>query len=46
MSPQSSLYKADETKVLDLLVVAVVSDFMNRLCCSSFCLFYFINVSS
>ena len=41
---QSSLYKADKIKVLDSLVVVVVSDF-RTLCCSSLYLFYFINVS-
>ena len=45
LSSQSPLYKADEIKVLDSLVVAVVSDFRNHLCCSSLYLFYFINVS-
>ena len=35
-----SLYKADEIKVLDSLVVAVVSDFRNHLCCFSLYLFY------
>ena len=35
MSSQSSLYKADEIKVFYSLVVAVVSDFRNHLCCSS-----------
>ena len=45
LSSQSSLYKADEIKVLDSMVVAVVSDFRNDLCCSSLYLFYFINVS-
>ena len=46
MSLQSSLYKADEIKVLNSLVVTVFSDFRNHLCCSSLYLFYFINVSS
>ena len=32
-------------KVLDSLVVAVVSDFRNHLCCSSLYFFYLINVS-
>ena len=45
LSSQSSLYKADEIKVLDSLVVAVVSDFRNHLCCSYLYPFYFINVS-
>ena len=45
LSSQSSLYKADEIKVLDSLVVAVVSDFGNHLCCSSLYLLHFINVS-
>ena len=36
--------KAEEIKVLDFLVVTVVSDFRNNLCCSSLYLFNFINV--
>ena len=43
LSSQSFLYKADEIKVLDSLVVAAVSNFRNHLCCSSLYLFYFIN---
>ena len=39
------MYKADDIKVLDSLVVAVVSDFRNHLCLSSLYLF-FINISS
>ena len=45
LSSQSALYKADEIKFLDSLVVAVVSDFRNHLCCSSLYLLDFINVS-
>ena len=44
LSAQSSLHKDDEIKVLDSLVVAVVSDFRNHLCCSSRYLLHFINV--
>ena len=43
---ESPLNKADDIKVLDSLVVAVVSDFRYHLCCSSLYLFYLINVSS
>ena len=46
MSSQSHFYCADEIKALDSLVIAVISDFMNHLCCSSLYLFYFINVPS
>ena len=35
LSAKSSLYKADETKVLESLVVAEVTDFWNHHCCSS-----------
>ena len=45
LSSQSSFYKADEIKVLDSLVVAVVSNFRNHHCCSSLYLLHFINVS-
>ena len=38
--------QADEFQVLESLIVAVVSDFWNHICCSSLYLFYFNDVSS
>ena len=43
LSSQSPLCKADEMKVLDSLVVAVVSDFRNHLC-YSLCIFFILSL--
>ena len=47
LSSPSPLYKADEIKVLDSLVVAVVSDFRTHLCCSNalLCIFSILSIS-
>ena len=45
LSSQSPLYKADEIKVLDSLMVAAVSDFRNNSCCSSLHIFSILSMS-